>query len=84
MKILIAIIKILIEAFMFTKIIDLRGKVVTAWVDVTQAAIGSFGVTRGDSLGEQVKQNRLVVMQCRRQGVREKASKKGCVLQELF
>lgn len=36
MKILIAII---IEAYMFTKIIDLRGKVVTTWADVTQAAI---------------------------------------------
>lgn len=26
---------------MFTKIIDLRGKLVTAWADVTQAAISS-------------------------------------------
>lgn len=44
---------------MFTKIIDLRGKVVTAWADVTQAAISShFGVTEDDSPGEQVKQNR--------------------------
>lgn len=38
MKILITII---IKAYMFTKIIDLRGKVVTAWADVTQAAISS-------------------------------------------
>lgn len=42
MKILIAIIKILIEAYMFTKIIDLRGKAVTALVDITQAAISGL------------------------------------------